>query len=226
MRAHIIENPAWHNTEGIYADRQEAGRIVASLLEPYATENAIVLAIPSGGIPVGLEIAGRLHIDFDMIIIRKIPIPGNTEAGFGALSIEGDMVLNQPLIKQLGLSKQKIDQLIKPVAKQIEERTRLFRSKKPFPVLTDRTVILTDDGLASGYTMSVAAEVVRRKKPKQIIIATPTAPMSTIDRLREAVDVIICPNIRQGFYFAVASAYRKWHDLDNAEVLSLLQCRM
>ncbi len=226
MSAQIIENPAWHNTEGIYADRQEAGQIVASLLEPYATENAIVLAIPSGGIPVGLEIARKLHIDFDMIIIRKIPIPGNTEAGFGALSLEGDIILNQPLVQQLGLSKQKIDQLIKPVAKQIEERNRQFRSARPFPILADRTVILTDDGLASGYTMRVAAEVVRRKKPKQIIIATPTAPASTLDRLRDAADVIICPNIRQGFYFAVASAYRKWHDLDNEEVLNLLQARM
>jgi len=222
MTARIIENPAWRNREGVYADRHEAGRIVASYLEPYSCAEAIVLGIPAGGVPVGLEIARCLMAAFDMLIIRKIPIPGNTEAGFGAVSIEGDLVLNESLVRQLGLSREDIVRLTAPVKKQIAQRNSLFRSGRLFPSLTGKTVITTDDGLASGYTMGAAVEVVRRKKPQSAIIAVPTAPLQTIERLQNAADLIICPNIREGYYFAVASAYREWHDLSNEEVLALL----
>jgi putative phosphoribosyl transferase len=224
--AEVIENAAWRNREGVYADRQEAGRVVASFLEPYADKTAIVLGIPSGGVPVGLEIARQLNLCFDLIIIRKIPIPGNTEAGFGAVSIEGDVILNGALVMQLGLEEKQIKLLIKPVEEQIEERNQLFRSGRQFPSLTDKTVILVDDGLASGYTMEVAAAVVGRRKPGKIIIAVPTAPARTIEYLSASVDMILCPNIRESFYFAVASAYRQWHDLDNDEVLQLLKSGM
>jgi putative phosphoribosyl transferase len=223
MQAAVIENSAWRDRDGVYAERQEAGIVLASFLEPYCDNTAIVLGIPAGGIPVGLEVARRLGICFDMIIIRKIPIPGNAEAGFGAVSLEGDIVLNKPLVRQLGLKKEDVERLIKPVTDQIAERDLLFRAGRQFPVLKDKTVILVDDGLASGYTMGVAAEVVRRRKPEKIIVAVPTAPAGTIKHLAASADIIICPNIRNSFYFAVASAYRQWHDLDNDEVLALLR---
>jgi putative phosphoribosyl transferase len=224
--AEVIENSAWRNREGVYADRQEAGRVVASFLEQYGNSDSLVLGIPSGGVPIGLEIARQLNICFDLIIIRKIPIPGNTEAGFGAVSLEGDIVLNEALVRQLGLEKKQIELLIKPVHEQIAGRDLLFRAGRRFPSLRDKTIILVDDGLASGYTMEVAATVVRRRKPGKVIIAVPTAPAQTINHLSAAVDAIICPNIRDRFYFAVASAYRQWHDLNNEEVLKLLKSGM
>jgi putative phosphoribosyl transferase len=226
MHASVIENSAWRDREGVYADRHEAGIVLASFLEQLCDSTAIVLGIPSGGIPVGLEVARRLSLGFDMIIIRKIPIPGNSEAGFGAVSLEGDVVLNKPLVRQLGLKKEQIEQLAMPVTRQIAERNLLFRGSRPFPLLAGRPVILVDDGLASGYTMGVAAEVVRRRNPDKVIIAVPTAPAGTIKHLEAAADMIICPNIRNSFYFAVASAYRQWHDLENDEVLALLKCGM
>jgi predicted phosphoribosyltransferase len=223
MAATVIEDHKWHNCEGIYSDRKEAGRVLASFLKPHCEDDALVLAIPSGGVPVGLEISNILGIHFDLIIIRKIPIPGNTEAGFGAISLEGDIVLDSFWVQRLGLEKDEIDKLIEPVVREIDKRNQLFRSQRPFPSLAEKTVILVDDGLASGYTMGVAAEVVSRKKPAKIIIAVPTAPASTIEKLGDRVDMIICPNIREGFSFAVASAYRQWYDLDRSEVLELLK---
>jgi len=222
MIAKIIENPLWRNREAVYADRHEAGQMVASYLKSCSSKDTLVLGIPSGGVPVGLEISQSLHAAFDMLIIRKIPIPGNTEAGFGAVSIEGDLYLDESLVGQLGLSRRNIERLTDSIKQQVAKRNTLFRSGRPFPLLEDKTVILTDDGLASGYTMKVAAQVVHRKNPMAIIIAVPTAPLETIKRLQQSADMIVCPNIREGFYFAVASAYREWHDLDNEEVMELL----
>lgn len=222
MQAEIIEKPQWHNKEHIYADRQEAGRILADCLKPYCSQNAIVLAIPAGGVAVGAEVARILAIDFDLLIIRKIPIPGETEAGFGAVSIEGDTIIDRQMARLLGLDDDTIQELKKPVERELQERNRLFRGGRPFPALENRSVVLVDDGLASGYTMSVAALVVRRKKPAQIIIAVPTAPLSTIGLLMNKAEIIVSPNIRSGSSFAVAAAYRRWHDLDHDEVMKLI----
>ena len=223
MSAEIIEKPAWRNREGIYADRAEAGKILSSHVKPYAGKDALVLAVPSGGVPVGLEIAKRLGIPFDLVIIRKIPIPGNTEAGFGAVSIEGDMILDDRLVSELGLTKQKIEILAGEVKKDLAARNRIFRSDRPFPAIAGKTLILVDDGLASGFTMTAAARLARRRNPARIIVAVPTAPLRTIEKIAQLADIIICPNIRESLYFAVASAYREWHDLSRSEVLALLK---
>jgi putative phosphoribosyl transferase len=223
MQAEIIEKPQWHNKEQVYADRQEAGRVLAELLAPYCGKDAIVLAIPAGGVAVGAEIARNLGLDLDLLIIRKMPIPGETESGFGAISLQGDMVLDRQLVRLLGLDEETIQELKKPVERELRERDRLFRQGRPFPALEKKTVVLVDDGLAAGYTMSVAAAVARRKKSAKIIIAVPTAPLSTIGRLMDMAEVIVCPNIREGPRFAVAAAYRRWYDLDHDEVIRLLR---
>ena len=134
------------------------------LWSSFRTTDALVLAIPSGGVPVGLVVSSRLDLPFDLLIIRKIPIPGYTESGFGAVSLEGDMVLNEPLVRELGLSPEEIEVLAEPVQEELQARNRIFRENRPWPELAGKTVILVDDGLASGYTMLAAVRVVRRHK--------------------------------------------------------------
>ncbi|MBN1235986.1 MAG: phosphoribosyltransferase [Methanotrichaceae archaeon] len=223
MSATIIDDPRLRNRTGVFEDRNEAGKFLAQSLENLRGENAIVLAIPSGGVPIGLAISPFLHLPFDLLIIRKIPIPGNTEAGLGAISLDGDLILNESIVRMLGLSQEQIEVLAKPVREELRARSRIFRGDRPLPYLKGKVVILADDGLASGYTMLTAARTVRKKKPAKIVVAVPTASLDTIDLVAEEVDTIVCPNIRTGGYFAVADAYKKWYDLSREEVVDLLK---
>jgi len=193
------------------------------MLEQYRGKDAVVLAIPSGGVPVGLEVSSHLHLPFDLLIIRKIPIPGNAEAGFGAVSLEGDMFLNDSMVRMLNLSREEIDELAGQVKKELLVRNKMFRENRALPDIKGKTAILVDDGLASGYTMMTAASLVRRKGPSQIVVAVPTASLSTIEMLAGEVEMIVCPNIRTGYSFAVADAYEDWYDLSREEVIGLLR---
>ncbi len=223
MTAAIIEDLNLKNKSWVFEDRDDAGAHLSRMLEQFRGEDAVVLAIPSGGVPVGLEVSTNLDLPFDLLIIRKIPIPGNPEAGFGAISLEGDMFLNDSIVKMLGLSKEEIDELAEPVRKELLARNQLFRENRPLPKMKGKAVILVDDGLASGYTMMTAARMVRRREPSQIVVAVPTASLSTINLLAPEVDMIVCPNVRSGYSFAVADAYKDWYDLSREDVIGLLR---
>jgi len=223
MSAIVIEDPRLRNRLGVFKDRNEAGKILARSLEEFKGKDGVVLAIPSGGVPIGLAISTHLELPFDMLIIRKLPIPGNTEAGFGAMSLEGDMILNDPMVKMFGLSDRAIQVQIGSVQEELKARNRIFRGSRSKPDLRKKVVILTDDGLASGYTMMAAARMVKRQEPEEIVVAVPTASLHTIDLIAKEVDKIICLNIRTGSYFAVAEAYRNWYDLSREEVVNLLK---
>lgn len=223
MAAIIIEDPKLRNRTLVFEDRDDAGLHLARALERFRGKDAIVLAIPSGGVPVGIAVSSQLRLPFDLLIIRKIPIPGNTESGFGAVSLEGDMLLNEAMVGVLGLSRAQIAELAGPVKKELETRNRVFRGSRPWPDLKGRIVILVDDGLASGYTMMAAVRAVQRREPSQVVVAVPTASASTIKLLAPEVDMIVCPNVRSGYSFAVADAYRNWYDLERAEVIGLLK---
>lgn len=223
MTATIIDDIELRNRVGVFRDREDAGEHLAKALAQFHGKDAIILAIPSGGVPVGLVISSRLKLPFDLLIIRKIPIPGYTESGFGAVSLEGDLVLNQPLVKSLGLSREEIEELARPVRKELQARNHLFRQDRPWPELKERIVILVDDGLASGYTMLTAVQTLRRQNPSQVVVAVPTASASTVKLLAPHVDLIVCPNVRSGYSFAVADAYRNWYDLSREEVVGLLK---
>lgn len=157
------------------------------------------------------------------MIVRKVQIPGNTEAGFGAVGPDGEVIFNRDLLKRLRLTEEEIDEAVQKTKKIAEARNRTFREGRIFPEVIDKTAILVDDGLASGFTMAEAVSFLKRKKAKKIIVAVPTAPEETVKRILPMVDEIFVLNIRTSFSFAVAEAYQNWYDLGDEEVLALLK---
>ena len=220
----VHEDVRLRNRQAIFKDRFEAGRSLGEFMasEDEGLNRSIVLAIPAGGVPVGVELSKRLGIPFDCLIVRKIQIPGNTEAGFGAVASGGEPLLNHDLVRRLGLSQEQIDAQTAKVHQELEVRERLFRSNKPLPDLTGTTVILTDDGLASGFTMLAALETVRRRGARTVVVAVPTAPLSSVRRVQSSADVVISLHVQEAGPFAVANAYRNWYDLTREEVVELL----
>lgn len=225
MTSKIFEVSGFRDKRFIFKDRDDAGKVLSEMLSPYyeKAKETLVLAIPSGGVPIGIEVAKGLSLPIDLIIVRKIHVPGNPEAGFGALTLDGDVFLNDELVAFLRLSQNEIEDQINKVKKELQERNFIFRQGTPFPDVINKTVLMADDGLASGYTMLACAETVRRKGASKIVVAVPTAPERSVSRISPLVEEIFCPNIRTGRYFAVADAYANWYDLTRDEVLTRLQ---
>ncbi|MFQ6126005.1 MAG: phosphoribosyltransferase [Candidatus Heimdallarchaeota archaeon] len=218
----LVQDPALRNQTHIFENRYQAGKLLAKKLERYRDYAVIVLAIPAGGVPVGVAIAEHLQCGFHLMITRKIQIPWQPEAGYGAVAPDGSVVLNEPLVQQLHLTRDEIKQHVAIVLKEIDRRSKKFLGGVSFPNLTSKIVLLTDDGLASGFTMLAAIRAVMKQNPAKVIVAVPTAPASTINRI-SGVDVIICLNVRDSRFFAVADAYVRWHDLSDREVEEYLK---
>jgi predicted phosphoribosyltransferase len=194
------------------------------ILPDYETDSEVlVLAIPSGGVPVGLIISKVLKAPFDLLLARKLQIPGNTEAGFGAKTMEGTVFLNEELLKGLDLSPSAIEEESRKVSEELEKRNRLFRGGRALPLVYGKNLILVDDGLASGYTMIAAVHSVKNRKAGSIAVAVPTAPLRTMQKIGPLVDRIYCANVREESYFAVAGAYTHWHDLSDKDVTKLVE---
>lgn len=224
MAAKIIEDTAFRDRTFVFRDREHAGKLLAEKLREYTDKRkVIVLALPAGGVPVGYEVAKELGVQMDVLIVRKIQIPWSTEAGFGALTWAGEMVLNEPLVAQLGLTRDEIEESISKTKRTIQERFRKFRGDKAMPDLKGKIVVLVDDGLASGFTMLAAARTARKRAPEKVIAAVPTASIGAIKMLSSEVDEIVCLNIRTGPMFAVADAYQNWYDLEDEEVTKILR---
>jgi predicted phosphoribosyltransferase len=218
----LVEDTALRNRPYVFKDRADAGRLLADSLRDHASTHSLVLGIPAGGVPVAHEIALTLELALDAVIVRKVQIPGNTEAGFGAVGPDGEVIFNDMLLRQLRLSDEEIGRQVEKTKKVIEARNRTYRKGGPFPDLRGKTVILVDDGLASGYTMSGAIRFVKKKNAEKIMVAVPTASESSIRLLLPDVDELHCLNIR-GHPFAVADAYLEWHDLSDEEVIFILR---
>jgi putative phosphoribosyl transferase len=225
----IYEQKELRNRGQVFKDRSEAGRILGDMLAPrYGDDpsSLIVLAIPMGGVPPALKIHERLGGTIDLAIVRKIQIPGNTEAGFGAMTQEGDLFMNRDLMAHLRLSIEQVDLQSDKVRKELNERNQRLRENRPFPEVSGKTVILVDDGLASGYTMKAASHMVRKKNAARIVVAVGTAPQRSIGQLEGEADELFCPNVCDGYQFAVAEAYEQWHDLSEKDVLAMMQSDM
>jgi predicted phosphoribosyltransferase len=207
-----------------YKDRTDAGKRLANeLLTIDFAGPPLVLAIPNGGVAVALPIAKALRADLDLIIVRKLQIPYNPEAGFGAVTSLGSVMLNQPLVNRIGLTETQINAVIKRTESQIQQRQQAYAHVLRNIIPKNREVILVDDGLASGYTMLAAIESVQAFSPNQVLVAVPTASLGAVQKVESVVDKLICPHTPSGFVFAVADAYQHWYDVSDEEVLNLLR---
>ena len=204
--------------------REDAGRELArEVAAVYRGAEAAVLAVPRGGVPVGAPIALELGAPLDVIIPRKIPIPWEPEAGLGAVTAEGTVVLNEELVPYLGLTPQEIEREARAVQREIQRRERVYRGDRPPPALEGRLVVLTDDGLASGLTMIAAIRSVRRHEPGQVAVAVPVAPRRSVERVAAEADEVIVLIEQLSGPFAVASFYHYFPDLSDEEVIRSLQ---
>jgi len=183
----------------------------------------VVLAIPNGGVPVALEVASALNADLDLVISRKIPMPLNPEAGFGAVADDGTIILNEEVVKRIGLSRQQIEYEASKVRAEIKQRSLLYRGDRPLVRVNGRTVIIIDDGLASGFTMTAAVESVRHRRPKEIVVAVPCASALAVKQLERVADKVV--TVTTGFMprFAVADFYHHWYDLSDDEVIRYIR---
>ncbi len=207
----------------LYTDRKDAGECLAQKLLKEDIIDPIVLAIPNGGVIVGLEIAKTLNCPLELIIVKKIPIPQNPEAGFGAIGHDNTLILNRALIDELKLSEERIQELVKNVLKKIKERLEKYGIKNEFPHIKDKTTILVDDGLASGVTMEAAISIINKYRPKSIIVAVPIASGYAFRKIFPLVYKIVCPDVRRHPHFSVASVYQFWHEISDDEVKTLLK---
>jgi predicted phosphoribosyltransferase len=218
----LIEDASLRDRLYVFKDRKEAGTLLAQQLLEYKETDSIVFALPSGGVPVATEIVKALGLPLDLIIVRKVQIPYNPEAGFGAVSPDKKVLLNEHLLRSLSLSEKDVERQIQKTRDIIKKRDSLFRKGVPFPSIKDRVAIIVDDGLASGYTMLSAIDFVKRHEPQKIVVAVPTGSKGTVEIILPEVDELVCLNIRSGYTFAVANAYENWYDLADDEVISLL----
>lgn len=179
-------------TSLLYKDRKDAGRTLANFLSQYESENPIILLVPRGGVEVGLETINRYHFDWDLIIPRKLGAPHNQEIAIGAVSMDGNYLLFEEYIHHIGVSDEYIQQQIQQEVAEITRRSFTYRGTDTFPTVNNRTVILIDDGIATGFTLLAAVKSIQAHEPKKLILAVPVAPTETIEAFRQFVDEIIC----------------------------------
>jgi putative phosphoribosyl transferase len=206
-----------------FKDRSEAGRLLAGALDHYRDRpDALVLALPRGGVPVGYEIAKTLHLPLDVFIVRKLGVPGEEELAMGAIASGGVRSLNKSVIEQLGIPESVIDSVSNREAKEVERREQLYRGDKPPIDVSNRVVVLVDDGLATGSTMKAAVAALRRQDPARIVVAVPTAPPEACDELRPNADEVVCAVTPEPF-FSVGLWYEHFDQTSDAEVTELLR---
>ena len=205
-----------------FSDRREAGRVLGERLKDYKDRaDVVVLALPRGGVPVAYEVAEELHAPLDVFIVRKLGVPGHEELAMGAIASGGVRVLNEEIVSQLGLPGAAIDRIAQRELEELKRREREYRDDQPPPDVRGKTVILIDDGLATGSTMRAAAMALRRMNPAKLVIAVPAAAPETCEAFRDEVDEVICAITPDPFY-AVGVWYEDFSQTSDEEVRELL----
>ena len=205
-----------------YRDRVEAGQQLATKLMAYANRpDVLVLGLPRGGVPVAFPVAERLSAPLDVFVVRKLGLPGHEELAMGAIATGGVRVVNEELVHLLHIAPEVIDAVAAREQRELEHRERLYRGDRPAPEIQGRTIILVDDGLATGATMRAAVTALRQQQPARIVVAVPVAARATCNELKTAVEEVVCATTPEPFY-AVGVWYEDFSPTSDAEVRDFL----
>jgi predicted phosphoribosyltransferase len=206
----------------MFEDRTEAGRVLADKLAAYTGRaDVVVLALPRGGVPVGFEVARSLRVPLDVCLVRKLGVPGHAELAMGAIAGHGTRVINHDVVEQLGIPEPAIDAVAAAEQQELERREGAYRDQLPQPEVRGKTVILVDDGLATGSTMRAAVAAIRQQQPARIVVAVPAGTKSVCQELERDADQVICASTPEPF-MAVGQAYRNFEQTTDQEVRGLL----
>ncbi len=206
-----------------FENRTEAGRFLATKLMHYANRpDVLVLALPRGGVPVAYEVAQALNAPLDVFVVRKLGVPGHEEMAMGAVAMGHVRVLSQEIINGLAISKPQVEAVVAAEEAELERRERLYRGDRPMPTIRGRTVILVDDGLATGASMWAAVIALKKFEPSRIVVAVPTAARETCAQFEREVDEVVCAITPDPFY-AVGLWYESFEQTTDEEVRELLE---
>ena len=205
-----------------FQNRAEAGQVLARRLQQYKNQpDMLVLGLPRGGVPVAYEVARELNAPLDVFIVRKLGVPGHEELGMGAIATGGVRILHEGIIREFGISQELIDSVSEREQAELDRRNRLYRGDRPAPAIKDRTVVIVDDGLATGSTMKAAIQAVRQQAPRRLIVAVPTAPAETCEQVKESADEVVCA-ITPDPFLAVGGSYADFSQTTDEEVRDLI----
>jgi putative phosphoribosyl transferase len=205
----------------MFKDRTEVGKLLAERISRMNLKKPIVLAIPRGGVPVAKEIALAIRAPLDLVITRKIGYPGQPEFAIGAVTQEGELILDQQTIKSMAVREEYLKQEAEAQTREIRSRLERYRGKRPYPDLGGRDVIIVDDGIATGNTVLAAIDSVKRKKPQSITLAVGVAPRESIHKLSTKVDSIVCLDTPEPFY-AIGEFYESFEQVEDDEVKQIM----
>ncbi|HAG07246.1 MAG TPA: phosphoribosyltransferase [Peptococcaceae bacterium] len=205
----------------MFADRVDAGRRLAERLKAEGVRPDLVLAIPRGGVVIGAQVARALGVPLDVIVPRKIGAPHNPEYAVGAVTEDGTFIYDEQALHALGLEPADLSGEVERQVREIARRTRLYRRDAPYPSLTGKSIVLTDDGIATGLTTLAALRSLKKAKPREVILAVPVASAEALAGLRQEVDRVVCLLVPE-LFFAVGQFYREFAQTTDEEVIALL----
>lgn len=211
--------------EQVFETRESAGVALANALKRFAKERPVVLAIPRGGIPVAFPVVDALKAEFGIVVSRKLPVPWSPEVGFGALAPDGSVEYNPEVVSMMDLPRAEISRIEKDVLAEIGRRIGKYLGERKLPALRGRTVIIVDDGLATGYTMVAAAKFAKNAGAKKIVVAVPTSSRSAIEtvKAKAPVDEVVSLVVSDEYSYAVAMSYKDFHDMKDGEVMEWIE---
>lgn len=223
-RTPIHDLPELRDRAPVFRNREQVGEILAEMLQDYRGSGALVLAVPRGALVIGAVIARRLGLALDTVVVSKVIPPWNPEFGIGGVAWDGTVWLDQALLPRLGLSQQELEAAIGRAQDKVAQRSQALRGDRPFPSLQDRPVIVVDDGLATGSTMRVAVQALRKAGAGELTVAVGTGHREAVGNLAQMVDAIYCPNLRETYHFAaVGEAYHNFDQVSDEEAAAILR---